>query len=70
VARNLGAIEVVADERGAFEQKFGFPLHLFEVSYAFTVTAIDENGEQAIPSAFTVVVGKKKEQEASKKPPQ
>lgn len=58
--RNLGSIEVVADARGHFELKFGFPIHMFAVRYSFMATGFAPNGEQAIPATFSVVLGKKK----------
>lgn len=58
--RGMGGWDVVADEHGYFEQKFGFPLHFVSISYSFMFTATDEVGQQAIPSTLYVTLSRKK----------
>lgn len=60
VSRNIGTIETRSDEHGYFTQKFGFPLHLVDVTYGFKITAIDPQGNQALPATFRVVIGNRK----------
>jgi hypothetical protein len=59
---NMGAMEVTADEHGAFEQSFGFPIHMFALRYAFNVTAVDREGNEALPASFEVLVGAEDEE--------
>lgn len=54
VHRGWGGYDVTADEHGYFELKFGFPVHLVDLAYTFTLTAIDRHGQQAIPTSFYV----------------
>lgn len=54
VRTGMGGWDVEADEHGYFEQKFGFPLHMFNISYQFILTAVDRKGDQAIPSNLFV----------------
>jgi hypothetical protein len=61
ITSGLGSIEVFSDERGFFEQKFGFPIQLFDMRYSFSVTVVGPDGEQGIPSSFTVKLNKKKD---------
>lgn len=59
VTKGMGGWDVTADENGNFRQAFGFPIHAFNVSYSFFLTATDKDGEQAIPSTLHVIMTSK-----------
>lgn len=57
---SMGGWDVMADANGRFEQKFGFPLRVVDISYTFYITARDPQGEQAIPRTLFVTLTTKK----------
>jgi len=59
IHRNLGGVDVYADEHGYFEWRFGFPVHIVNVGYTFMLTATDPKGEQAIPGSLYVTMTSK-----------
>lgn len=55
LSQGMGGYDLQADAEGRFEQKFGFPIHIFDISYSFLITARD-NGEQAVPCTLYVTL--------------
>lgn len=55
LSHGMGGYDVQADAEGYFEQKFGFPIQLFDISYSFLITARD-NEELAVPCTLYVTL--------------
>jgi hypothetical protein len=52
----LGAIEVMADEKGNFKVHYGFPIKVHGMNYRFVVTAWDADDNKSFPMSFYVKV--------------
>jgi hypothetical protein len=52
----LGAIEVMADEKGNFKVHYGFPIKVHGMNYRFVVTAWDADDNKSFPVSFFVKV--------------